>query len=252
MGNDWLQPGGWIYNVLPFIEQSALHDLGAGVGTWDSAAKKSANKIRMNTPFNGINCPSRRGAIAFPCFAGDMNNYPAPGVVSRTDYAANGGDYWTEINLPLAEYPIDVSSPTAVQNSLPNIGKLAEITSGVMFFCSRIRPVEVSDGTSNTYLLGEKYADHDHYEDGQGAGDNESAIIGDDRDITRWAGPAYPPIPDTPGNANELIFGSAHEAGFNMAFCDGAVQTMNYSIDLPTHAWLANRHDDHPVDPKKL
>ena len=29
-GTDRRQPGGWIYNVLPFIEQPAMHDLGAG------------------------------------------------------------------------------------------------------------------------------------------------------------------------------------------------------------------------------
>jgi prepilin-type N-terminal cleavage/methylation domain-containing protein/prepilin-type processing-associated H-X9-DG protein len=250
MGNDWLQPGGWLYNLLPYIEQPGLHDLGLGVGTWDSAAKKSAHKQRMNTPFNGINCPSRRPSIAFPCFAGDLINYPAPGVVARTDYAANGGDVWTETNIGY----ITLSQPSDATGSGARtaIGNMQRDTSGIMFAYSQIKPADIIDGTSNTYLMGEKYADHDHYEDGQGSGDNESAMIGDDRDITRWGGPDYPPLPDTPGNSGELIFGSAHGTGFNMAFCDGSVQTMNFTIDLKIHGYLCNRHDETPIDPKNL
>src|SRR5690349_6670512 len=30
MGTNWRQPGGWIYNLLPYIEQQNLHDLQSG------------------------------------------------------------------------------------------------------------------------------------------------------------------------------------------------------------------------------
>ena len=31
-GTDWRQPGGWIYNVLPFVEQVAMHQPWARAG----------------------------------------------------------------------------------------------------------------------------------------------------------------------------------------------------------------------------
>ena len=43
-------------------------------------------------------------------------------------------------------------------------------------------------------------------------------------------------------------FGSAHEAGFNMAFCDGAVQMMSYNIDPTIHMQLGHRADGEPTD----
>ena len=94
-GTDWRQPGGWIYNVLPYIEQQALHDLGLGWGP-GTARRKWPPAQRLSTPVAMLYCPTRRRAIAYPFTGyggGDDLQRQTPAMVGRSDYAANGGDY---------------------------------------------------------------------------------------------------------------------------------------------------------------
>ena len=71
---------------------------------------------------------------------------------------------------------------------------------------------------------------------------------------TDWRQPAgwiYNILQDSPGYSIRFIFGSAHANGFQMAFCDGSVQTISYSIDATTDERLSNRKDGLPVNAKK-
>ena len=94
-GTDWRQPGGWIYNVLPFIEQAALHDL--GVGAADRPEKRRQLPANVH-PVGVLYCPTRRKALAYPWTGGaggaPILNAGQMAAVGRSDYAANGGDFY--------------------------------------------------------------------------------------------------------------------------------------------------------------
>jgi prepilin-type processing-associated H-X9-DG protein len=59
---------------------------------------------------------------------------------------------------------------------------------------------------------------------------------------------SVPPTQDQSGVPHSSSFGSVHAAGFNMAFCDGSVRTISYSISTTVHGYLANRQDLQPIN----
>jgi hypothetical protein len=112
---------------------------------------------------------------------------------------------------------------------------------------------DISDGTTKTYLLGEKHLNPQSYTDGSDGADNESMYSGFNNDSHRSTyhnantGISLAPMQDTPGLVLYDSFGSAHQAGCFMAFCDGSVQLISYSIDPETHRRLGNRMDGMPT-----
>src|SRR5262245_23896057 len=56
-GSGRSQPGGWIYSLLPFLEQTDLHDLGLNL---EGSAADEAYSRRLITPLAVFNCPTRR------------------------------------------------------------------------------------------------------------------------------------------------------------------------------------------------
>ena len=67
------QPGGWIFNALPYIEQRPLRKTGAGLNA--VAKMSSLAKVAM-TPLSILHCPTRCPAIAYPNFWNPYNITP--------------------------------------------------------------------------------------------------------------------------------------------------------------------------------
>ncbi len=245
------QPSGWHYNILPYLELQTLWELGGGLT--DSNAKAQAVARRLQTPVSVFNCPSRRRSIAYPYpHSSPYLNATKPPAIGRSDYAACGGD--------MANPTGSVAGPGSLSegdgmtedqwNGWPGTHNDA---TGVIYRRSQIQVAHIRDGTSNTYLLGERYLNPDNYFHGVACADDQGWDQGYDYDTNRWTypGEAFRPRRDTPGynsnNGCDVNFGSAHPSGFHMALCDGSVHRISYSIDLEVHRRLGNRSDGLPI-----
>ncbi len=235
------QPGGFFYNILPYIEQQAFHDVGLGKTV---AEKKSLWNKQIEIPLGIMFCPSRRRPHAGGLgWLGSSSSYP-------------NGPPWANVEQPVEaeahnDYAVNAGDTTV--EHFPPVSKYANWT-GISYLASEVRVADIRDGTSNTYLVGEKYLCPDAYFDGNAAGDDNCAYSGHDWDICRWTYPSdsYRPRQDQVGFNSSVLFGSAHPGGFNMAFCDGSVRNVGYSIDVQLHSYLGNRKDGEAVDLSKL
>jgi len=238
------QPGGWGYAVLPFIEQDNLYRLGAGTS---GAALLAANACRLQTPLEIWHCPSRRSAQLYPV-PRDFFYVMTPRLCAtldfsaRTDYAINGG----EVLMGIGPGPSSLAEGDSGSYPFPDWTR----ASGIAHTRSRLRIGMITDGASNTYLVGEKYLSRDYYDNGLSHGDDQGPYVSDDRDNIRWGATRtgdLPPRRDERGPDLNFSFGSAHQEGFHAAFVDGSVRTITYGIAPVMHRRLCNRSDGQVV-----
>ena len=249
------QPGGWLYSVLPFIDQKNLWSLGSGIPSdSQNAAKQTAMTLQLTTPLSTFYCPSRRQAVLVNRGGATPFNVSPATMVSKTDYAINAGDAACD------QYntgPSTLAQGDAATRGAPNGYTWTSTTNltGISFQQSQITMGHLgTKGATNTYLLGDKYLNPDNYSTGTEGADNEWATVGFDNDIYRTADTSFgdTPMQDTPGFDSDYVWGSAHPNGLHMAFCDGSVHNISFTIDSVTHGNLANRSTKAAIDPTKV
>lgn len=223
---------GWPYQILVFIEEETV---------WDIPDFNQMARQLIST----YACPSRRSPKVLPPFG------PSVGRGSM-DYAGNGGtDDGRTVFDGRAIVPC--VPERCISWSRPGNGRDAPLTrrpDGKDDRGSSVKTAMITDGLSNTLLVGEKCMNIGLLEYDQ-TDDDAGWVEGWDWENIRWS--YLQPQPDFRDSSvavrhsgyttEHSSFGSSHPGSFNTAFCDGSIRTVDYSIDGRTFQQMGSRDD---------
>ena len=245
---DWTS---WIFEILPHIEQSALHD------SWDFEATTFAG----NPPFFQnlrnvavkeipiLYCPSRRSGWTLDREEILLEKWKQAGGGGGTDYGGNmgAGNCWSETHGWYNQH----TSTQCTHGSTSDEGP--DLTGTIVYGTKAGGPgtalQKVTDGTSNTLLLGELQRIYDPLGEPSGnAAERKSqrsqdawALAGVWNLFTVHSGLNYS---RHPGGMNNWFFespGSEHPGGAQFCFADGSAAFISENIDPVTLSYLGSR-----------
>jgi len=208
------QQWSWAYQILPYVDQGNVWQLPNSV-VGDFGDITTGQIGVRGTALKVFSCSSRRLATAVP-----VGGF----LIFNGDYAGNGG--------------------------LANSTSYPALTSGVILPGNSGQTVSLGrigrNGASNTVLIAEKSVSVPGSIGGQEAGDNQGLFYGYRADSVRFGDSS--PILDGQ-TANSAAFGSSHPGAMNVAFADGSVKQVLYSVDL-LRVWqpICNRNNPGAVD----
>lgn len=203
---------GWMVQILPYIDQANLYNSN------NAAVMKS---VAVGMYF----CPSRRSSTVIN--GRGMNDYAA---ATPADSPNSWDQFWYGNTWGV---PAGVTyKGVIIRNSVNN--------SGVQQF-SRLR--DITDGTSNTIAIGEKWLNPANYNTGDWH-DDCGYTDGWDPDVIRTTG--FMLVNDAPSTGygwEGYQFGSQHTGGCHFLLADGAVRFISKNINATTYNNLGHRSD---------
>jgi prepilin-type N-terminal cleavage/methylation domain-containing protein len=229
----------WSAMILPQIEQKPLYDTleWAESNNWD--ANNTPNERAAGTLIPTYRCPS----AAIPQH---VNNQGIPQRVPATyrGVASSTADS-------------DDPSTSAVGRHLEQLD-----LEGLFFACSRIRMADITDGTSNTFMIGESRWDTfsqngnqmDFWYIGSPQADPCNCNTGaGGTEFSEFCGSTGVPynaraIASTTGYVKELSFSSFHPSGALFCFGDASVRFVPFTIDAAVYQGLGSRDKGEPAN----
>jgi prepilin-type N-terminal cleavage/methylation domain-containing protein/prepilin-type processing-associated H-X9-DG protein len=220
----------WHALVLPFMEQTPLHD----AYNFNVSYLDAANRVLALPPQEIYLCPS--GTVKLTGNSGEYSP-PSGGVAtSTTHYYGVMGPKGTN---PTTQTAYSVTTSPAGHGGFSRHGALGREMA--------YNFADILDGTSNTYLVGEiSWNKANCYRIWtRGCGINSSACGGVKNVL------ATSPINVTPyngsNNFNDVSFGSHHPGGSQFLFADGSAKFVAETIDLNIYLATASRDGGEPV-----
>lgn len=227
----------WAVDIMPYLEQKTLHD------QWKlNTAYYSQTTVARTTTVPGYFCPSRRthslGSAGSVSTINDVqdntSNAHVPGGLA--DYACSvgstGSDYWWETNQ-------DGSSNAT--SRCRGLFKMSNNWSNQGF--GSLHPGNnmsaITDGTSNTFMMGEKHVQVGNF--GKYGGDC-STYNGDKGCANRGAGPSLTLARTIRDNLTNR-FGSYHPGVCQFVMADGSVRAIRVTINSTMLGYLADIAD---------
>lgn len=227
----------WAFLILPYMEQFSLFD------SWDPRKKYyyQTDEARL-TPVPGYTCPSRRDPMVSTENDDILSPYETSGHVPgvTADYACSAGYgppgvwNWIRSNGAMIIGEATTNPPTVPKGDFAPPGATLEE------WKSRTAFKDLTDGVTNTILVGEKHVRPSRF----GIAQEDGAIYNGDHpgSFSRCGGPGYP-LAKHRLDRYRNNFGSDHKGYCQFLLGDGSARNVNVHVATDILGRLTSRND---------